>query len=56
LSQAVERYENIATEKLVKDEYLVLDAEGEPIASNPGKKNTKESQLVSDEDDEYEML
>jgi hypothetical protein len=56
VSQAVERYENNATEKLVKDEYLVLDAEGEPIAGKSGKGNAKEPQQAIDEDDEYEIL
>jgi len=56
VSQAVERYENNATEKLVKDEYLVLDAEGEPIAGKSGKRNAKEPQQAIDEDDEYEIL
>ena len=55
LTQAVERFENKATDKLLKDEYLVLDSDGEPVASKADKK--KATRLIEhDEEDEYEFL
>jgi hypothetical protein len=55
LAEAVERYEHKETEKLVKDEYLVLDSDGEPVAGK-GKK-AKEAALIDvDDDSEYEIL
>jgi len=55
LSQAVERFENKATDKLVKDEYLVLDSDGEPVASKSDKRKATRS-IEHDEEDEYEFL
>jgi hypothetical protein len=54
LSQAVERFENKTTEMLLKDEYLVLDSDGEPVASKYEKK--KATRVVEEDDDEYEFL
>ena len=56
LAQAVERYENKATEKLVKDEYLVLNSDGEPLAGKSDKRSAKERTFAFHEDDEYEIL
>jgi len=56
IAEAVERYEHKATEKLVKDEYLVLDFDGEPVASK-NKKSIKPVAIVdTDDDSEYEIL
>lgn len=56
LAEAVDRYETKATEKLVKDEYLVLDSDGEPLTTSTKKASKAlESAYVDDEDD-YELL
>jgi hypothetical protein len=52
LAQAVERFENTVTEKLVKDEYEVL---GEADVLSPIKKGGKRSMLAEEEDD-YEFI
>jgi hypothetical protein len=54
LSQAVERFENIATEKLVKDEYEVLPVNPEDLLT-PIKKGGKRSAMSTEEDD-YEFV
>jgi len=51
LAQAVERFENTVTEKLVKDEYDVLQTED---VVTPMKKSGKRSVLV--EEDDYEFI
>lgn len=53
LAKAVERYENTVTDKLVKDEYEVLDESGEVVPKKPGKKPVKN---VAINDDEYEIV
>jgi len=55
LAEAVERYQHKETEKLVKDEYLVLDSDGEPIVGK-GKNAIKEAPFDVDDDSEYEIL
>jgi len=55
LTKAVERFENSATEKLVKDEYDVLPANPEEVLRTPIKKGGKRSALTEEEDD-YEFV
>jgi len=55
LAQAVDRFETKATEKLVQDEYLVLDSDGETLATSRAKK-AERTQSSYDEDDDYEIL
>jgi len=52
LDQAVERFENKETERILKDEYLVLDSEGEPVA---GQSN-KPSKPAHEEEDDFEFV
>jgi len=54
LAKAVERFENNATDKLVKDEYEVLNSDGEPVLSKGLKKGSKP--VASKDDDEYEFV
>jgi hypothetical protein len=54
LAKAVERFENNATDKLVKEEYEVLNSDGEPVLSKGPKKGSK--QAASKDDDEYEFV
>ena len=54
LAKAVERFENNATDKLVKEEYEVLNSDGEPVLSKGPKKGSK--QIASKDDDEYEFV
>ena len=49
LDKAIERYEIRETDKLIKNEYEVLDADGEPLS--PAKKRH-----VAPEDAEYEFV
>lgn len=60
LNKAVERFEERATIKLVKDEYQVLDTEGEEVGLTPAKKGkakTKEaSAAAEDADEDYEFV
>jgi hypothetical protein len=53
IAKAVERYENTVTDKLVKDEYEVLNESGEVIPKKPDKKQVK-NVLINDE--EYEIV
>lgn len=52
LAQAIERFEVRQTDKLIKEEYEVLDADGEPVASSSksGKKK------LTHEDEDYEFV
>jgi len=54
LARAVERFENNATDKLVKDEYEVLNSDGEPVITQACKKGSKHN--ASKDDDEYEFV
>jgi hypothetical protein len=57
VAKAVERYENKVTDKLVNDEYEVLDESGEAVGSNPvkmGKKPVKHDSAINE--DEYEFV
>jgi hypothetical protein len=49
LEKAIERYEIRETDKLIKNEYEVLDADGEPLS--PAKKRH-----IAPEDAEYEFV
>ncbi|OCL06275.1 hypothetical protein AOQ84DRAFT_378775 [Glonium stellatum] len=52
LAKAIERYEVRATDKLIKEEYEVLDTDGESIASGPSRKGKKNT-VVEEEDYEF---
>lgn len=62
LAQAVEKFEERETVKLVKDEYDVLDAEGEVVVSpaGKGKERVKARAMgatrVPDADEDYEFV
>lgn len=53
LAKAVERYENTVTDKLVKDEYEVLDESGEVVPKKLDKKQINNT-LINE--DEYEIV
>jgi len=55
LNKAVERFENTATERLVKDEYDVLPTNPEEVLRTPIKKGGKGTALTAEEDD-YEFV
>lgn len=57
LAMAVERYETVKTEKLVNDEYEVLDSDGEPVADRACSlpKTAVRGPFNLDEDD-YELV
>lgn len=61
LAKAVEKFEERETVKLVKDEYDVLDAEGETVVS-PAKKGKEKAKSVTgqtrvpDADEDYEFV
>ena len=52
LAKAIERYEVHATDKLIKEEYEVLDTDGESVASGPSRKG-KKGAAVDEEDYEF---
>lgn len=61
LKQAVEKFEERETVKLVKDEYDVLDADGEVVASPAGRKGKAKvsgmgATRVPDADEDYEFV
>jgi hypothetical protein len=63
LVKAMEKFEDKATVKLVKDEYDVIDSEGESVGLSPVKnkgkgKAVEKAVLVEarDEDEEYEFV
>ena len=53
LAKAVERYESTVTDKLVKDEYEVLDESGEVVPKKAGKKPVNNSVI---KEDGYEIV
>ena len=56
LAKAVERFENHETDRLVNEQYEVLNAEGETVEHRAAKKgNSKAGNLAADED-EYEFV
>jgi len=50
LAQAVSRHETKVTEKLVQDEYLVLDSDGETLPTNSKKSGKTQASGYEDED------
>jgi hypothetical protein len=58
LNKAVENFENKETDKLVKDEYEVLDSEGETVFGKHAKNapTVKKPTPVLDEDEDYELV
>lgn len=48
LEQAIERYEVRQTDKLIKEEYEVLDTDGEPAGK--ARKNNRTSDVVEEDD------
>lgn len=60
LAKAVQKFEEKETARLVKDEYDIIDSEGESIGLLPVKKGKGKAKLdvlvVPDEDDEYEFV
>ncbi|KAK4893803.1 hypothetical protein LTR27_007828 [Elasticomyces elasticus] len=59
LAKAVAKFEDREVTKLVKDEYEVLDDEGESIGLTPAKKSRKAKvhpMIVPDADDDYEII
>ncbi|KAF2663760.1 hypothetical protein BT63DRAFT_460883 [Microthyrium microscopicum] len=52
LEAAVDRFESKETDKLVRDEYEVLDSEGEAMMTNAGKKG----KFATAEEEEYEFV
>lgn len=55
LDKAIERFEIRATDKLIKDEYEVLDHDGEPVATRSGK-GKKPVSVVRDDEDDFELV
>ncbi|KAF2837709.1 hypothetical protein M501DRAFT_1006285 [Patellaria atrata CBS 101060] len=55
LAQAVERFESRETDKLVKEEYEVLDEDGEPVVTKKKGKNHADTATVAEEED-YEFV
>lgn len=53
LARAIERYEVRVTDKLISDEYEVLDAQGEPVFKSKGK---GAAARVADADEEFELV
>nr|POE78677.1 hypothetical protein CFP56_62928 [Quercus suber] len=60
LNKAVQKFEDGETTKLVKDEYEVLDTEGETVDSRPNKKGRGGAEAhavkVPDADEDYEFI
>ena len=58
LAKAVEKFEEKETAKLVKNEYEILDSEGESVGLTPLKKGKGKAKEVSvpDEDEDYEFV
>lgn len=60
LAKAVQRFEEKETARIVKDEYDIIDSEGESIGLSPVKKNKGKAKLEAlgapEEDDDYEFV
>jgi len=55
LERAVEQFESNATDKLVQDEYEILNSDGEPMPAKT-KKARKSSASGQEEEEEYEFV
>ena len=59
LAKAVQKFEEKETAKLVKNEYDVIDSEGESIGLSPVKKGKSKAKaaslLVPEEDEDYDL-
>lgn len=60
LAKAVKKYEEKETVKLVKNEYNVIDSDGESVGLTPVKKGKAKAKaapaVVPDEDEDYEFV
>ncbi|KAF1987195.1 hypothetical protein K402DRAFT_375813 [Aulographum hederae CBS 113979] len=57
LAKAVERFESTATDKLVNDEYEVLDSEGEAVPTTVKRgKGAKKMPTRAEPEDDYEFV
>lgn len=60
LAKAVEKFEEKETARIVKDEYDVIDSEGESVGLSPVKKSQGKAKVeaivVPDEDEDYEFI
>ncbi|OCK86362.1 hypothetical protein K432DRAFT_376864 [Lepidopterella palustris CBS 459.81] len=54
LAKAIERFEVRETDKLIKEEYEVVDVDGEPVATAPA--HNKGKKAVSEDEDDYEFV
>ena len=59
LAKAVEKFEEKETAKLVKNEYDIIDSEGESVGLSPAKKEGKRKakiELVQEDEEDYEFV
>ncbi|KAF2761303.1 hypothetical protein EJ05DRAFT_258931 [Pseudovirgaria hyperparasitica] len=60
LAKAVERYEVVATDKLVREEYEVLGSDGEPVVKAKGKgkamKPPQSAPEAAADEDDFELI
>lgn len=61
MAKAVERFEEMETQRIVSTEYDVLDSEGEvvgvtPVKKSKGKGKAAEKAFVPDADEDYEFV
>lgn len=59
LAKAVERYEVVATDKLIKNEYEVLDNEGEPVSKRKfmkAKRSPQAAPQATVEEEDFEFI
>lgn len=60
LAKAVQKYEEKETVKLVKDEYDIIDSEGESVGLTPVKKGKGKAKaepvVIPDAEDDYEFV